>query len=312
MYETPKALLQEWDAGIVHVRCPYCSQLESQKFIGYEPRSWDSYCGTGRYSIEFPVNGAWELDKSAEKYINPLAYQASPPTSFERISISGSEADAVLKRPFGFEDIGARCDLRKAVYPVQTLNGEYWINKVSQLVQSIGHQLPAENNQELVSHAEKQLIAKFIDLHVWLPEEIHLDKELRREVDQINMRYWWLKSSSSVVRTLEQLEREIAVTDTSAGFDNTVLQQQIAELRRHSDVLQYEELKMRLERKQGEVKRQQNLLDLSRIQPTRGVKEATIHITSPEYTVCDDCRYFVANVNAAFGINIVLEEHYNV
>ena len=62
----------------------------------------------------------------------------------------GSEVDAVLKRPFGFEDIGARCDLRKAVHPVQSLEGESWIKKVFQLAQSVGHKLLPETDRRLV------------------------------------------------------------------------------------------------------------------------------------------------------------------
>lgn len=282
----PAAEIICWDSVEVHLKCPYCTRLESQKFVGYDTQKLRAGCGDGEYLIEYPLN-TWELDKINGRYVN--ARQSH--------DFNNKKEGSILERPHPFP-------------PVSIMNGQEdpaTVDRVLQIASIIHHRF---SSKEAVSHPEKQLTIKFLDLHVWLPDDIAADKQLKKDYAQMNIKHWWFKSSSSVVLTLERLQDELALSQADTPNNEELinsLRQQISDLKKQPDVQKYEEQKFSLDRKRADIVHQQKLLELSKITPSNGLKKAIIRVESDDRLICEDCSVFVETINSMYGLDIKLE-----
>ncbi|KAL4982951.1 DYW family of nucleic acid deaminases-domain-containing protein [Aspergillus falconensis] len=142
------------------------------------------------------------------------------------------------------------------------------------------------------SHAEKQLIAYFIDRHVFLPE----DKNPKLEIHDMRDRH----------PESEQLDRELLDKDDRMlgdEYDEELVKQlkakvadigqQLAALEEQREAVQLLKRREReIQKCKDDKKVHERLNRISERAPTNTLERATIVITAPQHEVCDDCWEF--------------------
>ncbi|GKZ63274.1 hypothetical protein AnigIFM49718_011344 [Aspergillus niger] len=98
------------------------------------------------------------------------------------------------------------------------VSGKDWKEMVLKIAAALGHPLPADSwkdqgipEQFKASHAEKQLIAYFLDRHVFLSEDVTSDSRFDEEIKGLNCRIAMAAQSSTTPQFyhLQQRKREL-------------------------------------------------------------------------------------------------------
>ena len=100
---------------------------------------------------------------------------------------------AVLERGNPFPAITAMSGWGHSGYSSTNVSGKNWTERVLKVAATVGHTLSADLQKDQgipgqfqASHAEKQLIAYFLDRHVFLPEDITLEQRFDEEIGRLN------------------------------------------------------------------------------------------------------------------------------
>lgn len=177
------------------------------------------------------------------------------------------------------------------------------------------------------SHAEKQLIAYFLDRHVFLPEEEipypHFGDKIARletEIAEMASRYPSISQLNQLREEKGNLERDLFSKDDrllGEDYDEGLVQQlrmdianlneEGASLEELSGVKEFRAPELRIECEGGE-KTYECLNRISQMAPKDTLSWAIILISAPNYEVCKDCLLFKDRVNSFFGLSIELHE----
>jgi hypothetical protein len=206
------------------------------------------------------------------------------------------------------------------------VEGQQWTDDVFYIAAVVGHHLPShyhdqgKDGQYKACHAEKQLIAYFIDRHVFLPRDRLPDSELDDEIERVEDRLeqCFLRSEigrevSSLRQKQKDLEDEVfnGVGKLVGKYDQinalkselksveATLNRLIAGPRARPILKLESQLKILYQRQN----RHGDLIDMAEAPPPASLTEAVILISSPP---CQDCVAFKDKVNEVFGLSIQL------
>ncbi|OJJ29745.1 hypothetical protein ASPWEDRAFT_46487 [Aspergillus wentii DTO 134E9] len=246
-----------------------------------------------------------------------------------------SKTLAVLVRGSRFPNIAAMSGWAHQESSI-LLSGKDWTDKVMQLANIVGHQLAPDAGRDKTlpgqyqaSHAEKQLIAYFVDRHVFLRQYRDLVRCLERQSMDLEDRMLSLYFSPPVRRLFdlqrkkENLNYELLDKDDhipGKEYDKTAVNklkeairsvdQQLIDLEAHPEVKRFGKLGHRmqaLERKKDLFQRL-NAISASNVMPPATLKDPAILIGSSTFEICDDCNLFKEKVNSFLGLSIEWRE----
>ncbi|KAF2020005.1 hypothetical protein BU24DRAFT_448374 [Aaosphaeria arxii CBS 175.79] len=227
-----------------------------------------------------------------------------------------SKTAAVLDRGGQFKQISATSGWGVDALPPSPTNRPHWVEQVYHIASVVGHVLPDAPNpdwdqdrsgQYYASHAEKKLIAYFIERHVFLPQDRQPDRNLEDSIIEIediiaegedSFATWKklfeaddrLLGDAYDAREVERLKHEIHVVEEELlrlESDDKVAAMRVQEEKR-STFLEKEKM-------------HQHLIELSEAAPLLSLKRAVILSSNP---ICKDCDMFMERVNRWFHLNI--------
>ncbi|KAJ5789120.1 uncharacterized protein N7518_006131 [Penicillium psychrosexuale] len=242
---------------------------------------------------------------------------------------------ALLERGIAFPSIAAMSGWGHSQWPSTRVSGKDWTDRVLKLATIVGHTLAVDarkdhgiQGQFFASHAEKQLIAYFLDRHVFLEEDKKLDSRFDKEIADEKLKISELASIYPNIPRIyqlqydrKQLEFELFDKDDRllGGEYNEALVQR---LKREVSIVDDEiallgtrpEIR-KLKAREGQIRRwedkktlQRRLNRISTMEPEATLRGASILITSPSRKICEDCLLFKDRVNCFFGLLIELRE----
>lgn len=215
------------------------------------------------------------------------------------------------------------------------MSGRNYTGKVFRLAEIVGHDLAVDESkdhgirgQHYASHSEKQLIAYFIDRHVFLPEEKTSDPRFQERIDDEKSEIAILASRYSSISKLFQLQDDMKTLDREIWdkddrmledeYDEdllrplktqvTQLRKQIATFETRPEIQELRTRERQIRLLEGEEKHYEQLNHLSTKGPERTLRRATILICAPKRETCPDCSRFKERVNHYFGPQIALCE----
>ncbi|KAG2411696.1 hypothetical protein HFD88_009252 [Aspergillus terreus] len=235
---------------------------------------------------------------------------------------------ARLERGGKFPSVGAMSGWSHDSVQSLMVDGRQWTDDVFYIATVVGHHLPShdydrgKDGRYNACHAEKQLIAYFIDHHVFLPRDGESDSELDDEVERVEDRLEQCLSRSEIGREVashrqkkKDLEDELFDGDEKlvgkyGQIDALKLELKSVEATlnrliadpRARPILKLESQLMILYQRQN---RHADLIDMAKAPPPASLTEAVILISS---SPCQDCRAFKDKVNKVFGLSIQLFE----
>lgn len=237
---------------------------------------------------------------------------------------------AVLDRGNQFARISATSGWGADALPENYKTGPHWIDQVYYIAFTIGHKFQdapyphwdqGKPGQYFASHAEKKLIAYFIDRHVFMPQDREPDQKLEDSILEVEDSLAEAKHSSVAWAKVCELEqRKVKLDHQLFDADDRLLgesydEQEVKRLRHEIHAIEEELLSLESDanvaamRAQEKKKRMllkrekihQNLMELSRNEPPISIKRAVI-LSSNE--ICEDCDMFKKRVNDCFQLNI--------
>ncbi|KAE8374701.1 DYW family of nucleic acid deaminases-domain-containing protein [Aspergillus bertholletiae] len=233
---------------------------------------------------------------------------------------------ARLERGGKFPSIGAMSGWSHGSMHSLRVDGRQWTDDVFYISEVVGHLLLSnpkdrgKDGQYNACHAEKQLIAYFIDRHVFLPRDRFADFELEGKIEQVEDELKEFLSSTEIGcevtclrKRKKDLEYEIFDGDEKLVGKHDVIQALKLELKSVELALartiacpQARSLldrESQLEMLNQQLERHTNLIDMAMAPPPTSLAEAVILISSPP---CEDCKAFTDKVNKFFGLSIQL------
>ena len=241
---------------------------------------------------------------------------------------------ARLERGGKFPSVGAMSGWSHDSVQSLMVDGRQWTDDVFYIATVVGHHLPShdydrgKDGRYNACHAEKQLIAYFIDRHVFLPRDGESDSELDDEIERVEDRLEQCLSRSEIGREVashrqkkKDLEDELFDGDEKLvgkydQIDALKLELKSVEATlnrliagpRARPILKLESQLMILYQRQN---RHADLIDMAKAMdeataeapPPVSLTEAVILISSPP---CQDCVAFKDKVNGFFGLSIQL------
>lgn len=219
-------------------------------------------------------------------------------------------------------------------WPLTRVSGRDWTQKVFEIAASVGHCLSPHGWDQGIegrfhaSHAEKQLIAYFLDRHVFLPEDKSPDSRFDEEIEQLESEIKEMTYIHPAVNDLfhlrkdkKNLEHEFFVKDDPLPGEEynealvedlkrriASLNEQDAALEKKTEVQDVKAREHQVQILEHEKDVHCRLNRLSKKAPENTLTLATIFISSPKYTICDDCALFKDKVNRELGLSIKLIE----
>lgn len=237
---------------------------------------------------------------------------------------------AILDRGDQFARIAATSGWGADALPLNNTTGPHWVKQVYYIASTIGHEFrdtpdprwdQGKPGQYFASHAEKKLIAYFIDKHVFMPQDREPDQRLEDSIIEVEDLLAEGKHCSvawSKVCDLEETKVKLdcqlfSADDLLLGgsyseqevnrlkYEIHVIDEKLSLLESDVNVVamraQKENKNMFLKRK----KVHQELIELSRNKPPISLKRAVI-LSSND--ICEDCEKFKKRVNNYFQLNI--------
>ncbi|CBF75199.1 hypothetical protein AN3871.2 [Aspergillus nidulans FGSC A4] len=213
--------------------------------------------------------------------------------------------------------------------------GRYLTERVMKISKIVGHNLRLDDRYDqgqpgkfYASHAEKQLIAYFIDRHVFLQEDKTQNPQFFKRIEHLEHEISVMVDRYPDVRKFDQLRKDKKELDLQLldkddrllgnEYDEGLVKQlkeEVATIDRELVTLKGQREVVQLLRKEKEIQKcednwklHERLNRLSERAPTNILKRATILITAPSYKVCDDCREFNRRINQDLGLSIQLYE----
>ncbi|KAF2802854.1 uncharacterized protein BDZ99DRAFT_400850 [Mytilinidion resinicola] len=237
---------------------------------------------------------------------------------------------AVLGRGDQFARISATSSWGTDALPLNYKTGPHWIERVYRIASTIGHNFQdapdpgwdqGKPGKYFASHAEKKLIAYFIDRHVFMPQDGKPDLKLEDSILEVEDSLAEGKHSSVAWAKVYDLEeRKVQLDGQLFEADDRLLDdsydehevkrlkheiyaidEELLSLESDANVaaMRAQEKKKRLLLKSEKI--HQDLMELSRNEPPISLKRAVI-LSSNE--ICEDCDMFKKRVNDCFQLNI--------
>ncbi|KAJ6105216.1 hypothetical protein N7523_010290 [Penicillium sp. IBT 18751x] len=240
---------------------------------------------------------------------------------------------ALLERGSPFPSIAAMSGWGHSQWSSTRVSGKDWTEMVLKLAAIVDHTLVVHTSKDQgiqgrfhASHAEKQLIAYFINRHVFLQEDKTANSRFKEEIaDQeseiakLASRYPSIPQIHQLQGDKKELERELWDKDDrllGEEYDENLVQrlkfevasidEQIALLENRSEIqkLRGRECQIRLCEHKEELHGRLNRMSTK--EPERTLRRASILISSPKHEICEDCLLFKDKVNRFFGLSIEL------
>ena len=239
---------------------------------------------------------------------------------------SSSKTVARLERGGKFPSIGAMSGWSHS--PLQSLrvDGRQWTDDVFYISEAVGHVLAShgydrdKNGQYNACHAEKQLIAYFIDRHVFLPRDLDPNSKLEERIECVEDELQKFLSGTEIGPKVTSLEKrkkdinhelfdgdeklvgkhdEIKALKLELKSVETALNLLIASPQARPLL----KLESQLNILNQQLARHTDLMEMASAPPPASLTEAIILISSPP---CQDCTIFKDKVNERFGLSIQL------
>ncbi|KAH8432440.1 uncharacterized protein LDX57_010076 [Aspergillus melleus] len=219
--------------------------------------------------------------------------------------------------------------------PSTRVSGKDWTKRVLNIADIVGHTLSADSEKDQgikgqfhASHAEKQLIAYFLDRHVFLPEDKIPDPRfdekiahLKREMEDMASQYPIIQQLYRLQEQKEQLEYELFDKDDrllGEEYDNELVKCLKTQIARLSEIIASLETRSEVERIRARERQIQvckhekavhgRLNRISNMAQKDTLRRAAKLISAPKYEICTDCLLFKDNVNRIFGLSLELHE----
>ncbi|KAJ5544093.1 Ankyrin repeat protein [Penicillium frequentans] len=238
----------------------------------------------------------------------------------------GGKTVARLERGGKFSSVGAMSGWSHSSVQFLRVNGRQWTDDVFYISEVVGHVLSphsgdwGKDGQYNACHAEKQLIAYFIDRHVFLPRDRLPDLELEDEIKLRENELQTVFSSTGIgcqVTALrarrEDLEYQLFDGDEKLVGKHEEIRKLKSSLRSVESTLNrlisspgarpFLELESRLEVLHQRLQRHTDLTYMANAPPPESLTEGVILISSRP---CPDCIMFKNKVNEFFGLSIKL------
>ncbi len=288
-------------------------------------------------------------DSNAEKqhgYTGPLSESELNKYSFRKsqaemaITLCGpissypvpriSKTAAVLDRGDQFARISATSGWGADALPLNYKTRPHWIEQVCYIASTIHYKFQdapdpgwdqGKPGQYFASHAEKKLIAYFIDKHVFMPRDREPNQDLDDSILKVRKslveeRY----SSVAWVKVYDLEERKEELDSLLSDADDRLLgdeydEQEVKRLENDIHVIGEELSSLELDARVAAIRAQekkermllkrekihQDLMELSRKEPPISLKRAVILSSNK---ICNDCDMFLQRVNDCFQLNI--------
>jgi hypothetical protein len=237
---------------------------------------------------------------------------------------------AILDRGDQFARVSATSGWGSDALPVNRAMGRKWVEQVDYIARVVGHTFEPPPSREFdhgtpgkyySSHAEKKLIAYFLDKHIFLPEDESPDQALGESIDALDdslregrdLSTTWARVDD-LEKQKEKLERDLFQADDyllREDYDQEKvqnLQQQVSQISRELSKLESDKDVTSMREKQKEMLRltkryeqHERLEELSTVLPPFSLRCAVI-LSSNQ--ICPDCEKFRETVNEYFGLSI--------
>ncbi|QMW46793.1 hypothetical protein G4B11_010248 [Aspergillus flavus] len=245
----------------------------------------------------------------------------------EEYPISSSyKTVARLERGGKFPSIGAMSGWAHGSVQSLRVDGRQWTDDVFYISNVAGHALAShscdqgKDGRYNACHAEKQLIAYFIDRHVFLPRDADPDSELEKRIECIEDELQEFLSGTEIGRKVASLRKrkedlkhqifdgdeklvgkhdEIKALNLELKSVETALNLLIADSQARPLLKLESQLKVLNKR----LDRHADLTEMASAPPPASLVEAVILISSRP---CQDCIVFTDKVNKRFGLSIQL------
>ncbi|KAB8271049.1 DYW family of nucleic acid deaminases-domain-containing protein [Aspergillus minisclerotigenes] len=216
-----------------------------------------------------------------------------------------------------------------------SVSGKDWTERVLKIAAIVGHTLSTDPRKDQripgqfqASHAEKQLIAYFLDRHVFLPEDHILDTRFDEEIARLDFEIEERADQYPIVTQFYQLQREKRELDLELShkddrlpgdeYNENIVEQlksriatldkQIASLDKRFEVKAIRARETQIEACERRKKLHGRLNRISNIAPKDTLSRTTILISAPTYRICEDCLAFKDCVNRFLNLSIELHE----
>lgn len=268
----------------------------------------------------------------------PKAYSFTPSLTQDSLVLCGPIEEykiseswktvARLERGGKFPSVGAMSGWSHDSSQLLRVDGRQWTDDVLYISEVAGHLLPSHPHDRgkkgrfNACHAEKQLIAYFIDRHVFLPRDARPDLELEKEIESVDDQIRGFLSDTDTVigRRVTSLRKrkedieyelfdgeeklvgkhdEIKALELELKSVETTLHRLIASSQARP-LLQLESRLMILNQR---LRRHSDLIEMTNAPPPTSLAEAVILISS---SPCQDCIMFKDKVNEFFGLFLQL------
>ncbi|PYH28560.1 ankyrin repeat domain-containing protein [Aspergillus neoniger CBS 115656] len=275
-----------------------------------------------------------ERRKSKTAFGEPPTVSLSQSYSFTSSSMGGSkptkedrssqqwETVARLERGGKFPSVAAISRLTPSPGQTLSVEGRQWTDDVFYIAKTVGHHFPShDHDEDIACHAEKQLIAYFLDRHVFLPRDLLLDPKLGEEYERTEDDFESFYSSTEIGREVthlrkrkEDLKYELMYKTEELVRKDDEIQELEANLRAVEAILNrvinsprarsLQELECKLEILDTRRWRHRDLIRMAEAPPLPAtLSKAAILVNKAP---CDDCKAFTDKVNKHFGLSIQL------
>ncbi|KAI1308521.1 DYW family of nucleic acid deaminases-domain-containing protein [Xylaria venustula] len=217
-----------------------------------------------------------------------------------------SKTAAYLDRGEQFPRITATSGWGHDAQPPNHVSARPWTEQVFYIAAVVGHRLEEARHptwdqgrpgQFNASHAEKKLIAFFLDKYVFTPEDKTsneaLELSIKEAQDLLKQKNELLLNGPSNAENVEELKQQLHK-----------IKQKLKVLKLQHDIKSVGSKKKALRKLVEKYEMREKLRELSKSGPKTSLKEAVI-LTSNK--ICDDCRRFKDRVNRYFNLRIEIE-----
>ncbi|KAF7134056.1 hypothetical protein CNMCM5793_005685 [Aspergillus hiratsukae] len=233
---------------------------------------------------------------------------------------------ARLERGGKFRSVGAMSGWSHCSMQSLRVDGRQWTDDIFYISELTGHLLPphscdqGKDGRYNACHEEKQLIAYFIDRHVFLPRDKLADSEMEGKIEWAEDELQTFLSDTGIGREVASLRKrkkdldhelfdgdeklvgkhdEIKALELELESVETALNQLMATPQARPFLMLESRVKILNQR----LDRHSDLINMANAPPPASLAEAVILISSPP---CQDCIMFKDKVNKFFGLSIQL------
>lgn len=242
---------------------------------------------------------------------------------------------AVLERGNPFPVIMAMSGWGHLGHASTRVSGKDWTERVLKIAAIVGHTLSADPQKDWgvpgkfqASHAEKQLIAYFLDRHVFLPEDTILDSRFDKEITRLESEIEEMASENPTITRFYRLQQEKGKLDLELfdkddrllgeEYDERIVEQlkskiarldeQLVSLEKRFEVKAIRDRESQIQVCEHKKKLHGRLNRISNKAPKDTLSRATILVSAPTYRICEDCLAFENCVNRFLSLSIELYE----